>query len=178
MGRYNAARGTRTRVAVRRAFIGALPLILATGMSTSASDPGVTAAVLEGRSIPLSEVSHLHCHDRDAPTIRCFSTSAGRDDDLDTAGSRSIDGTQAYVAIYADENYGGSSFTVYNPVSDLGVYGWNDCVSSFKSLNGQRPRLYSHIDYGTPAWRWAAGAWVSNVGGEANDATSSIKNDP
>jgi len=175
MGRYTKPTGTRNSVAVRLALLGALPLILVTGMTTSASDPGATRAVLDGQSINISAVSNFHCHDRDAPTIRCFPSSVERDDDVGIPVSRS---TVAYVTFFHDEGYGGGSYTAYNPISNLSDLGWNDCITSFKSLNGQRPHLYSDINYGTPAWRWASGAWVSNVGGEANDATSSIKNDP
>lgn len=178
MGCHDAARASRTGAAVRRAFLWVLPLILATGMPSSAGGPEQPVALLDGRSIPLSEVSRFHCHDRDAPTIRCFSTSAERDRDLDTGAAGLMDADQPFVTVYRDEDYHGNSLVIYDPIRNLGVYGWNDRITSFKSLNGQRPRLYSHVDYGTPAWRWTAGAWVPNVGSEANDATSSIRNEP
>jgi hypothetical protein len=146
-------------------------------MPLAASGEDATQAVFDGRSIDIASIADFHCHDRDAPLIRCFSSSAERDVDTNTS-ARSIEASQPYVTVFVDEGYGGASFTLYNPNSDLSVYGWNDLISSFKSLNAQRPRLYAHVDYGTPSWRWAAGAWVSNVGSDANDATSSIKNDP
>ena len=135
-------------------------------------------AVLDGRLIDLSEIVDLHCHDRDAPMVHCFSTQAQRDGDLQAPASHSIDGSLSYVTVFADEGYGGGSLTLHNPISDLNVYGWNDCISSLKSLNAQRPRLYAHAGYGTPSWRWSAGAWISIVGSEAIVGSSSIRNDP
>lgn len=178
--------GHRTRSPRRRAFDithralpGALLLVLALCMPLTAGGAEEVGAVLDGRLIDLSGIVDQHCHDRDTPLIRCFSSPGDRDQDLEAPpASRSIDANQPYVTVFADEGYRGGSFTLYNPNSDLSMYGWNDCISSLKSLNAQRPRLYAHAGYGTPSWRWAAGAWVSNVGSDANDAASSIKNDP
>lgn len=178
MGRNTRSTGTRSAVATRVALLGSLLLILTTGMTASSGDLDATRAVLDRRSLPLSEVSRHHCHDRDFPIIRCFPSPDQRDEDLAAAGAGSAESGQPYVTVYLDEGYGGGSLTVYDSIRDLGMHGWNDRISSFKSLNGQRPRLFSHIDFGTPSWRWPAGAWVSNVGSNANDATSSITNDP
>ena len=134
--------------------------------------------VLGDRELGPTRVVDFHCHDRDFPTIACFATLDERDDDLMSRENRLARFADPYVTFFQDAGYAGSSYTAYNPISDLGVFGWNDTITSFKSLNGKRPRLYTDAGYGTPSWRWAAGAWVSNVGGAANDATSSIKNDP
>lgn len=109
--------------------------------------------------------------------IRCFRTEAAIDGEMD-ALDESVDASVAYVRFYQDENYGGGSFTAYDPMPSLSVYSWNDQVTSCKSLNGGRPCWYSDSDFGPPSWRWSAGASVANVGSGANDAFSSLKNDP
>jgi hypothetical protein len=82
------------------------------------------------------------------------------------------------VTFYQHASYGGASFTASQPQPDLQNFGWNDVISSFKSLNGQRPKWWDHIGYVAPAWQWSAGAWVSYVGDGANDRFSSAKNVP
>lgn len=146
--------------------------------STAASDPDEPRAVLDGRAIPLATVIDHYCHDRDRPTIRCFDDPADLDRDLEVAPREVQRLSVAYVRFFEHADYGGTSFVAYDAMADLGPYGWNDTISSFKSLNGQRPRFFSDADYGTPSWRWAAGAWVPNVGTAANDVISSLQNAP
>lgn len=141
-------------------------------------------------SIPLEDVSRYHCHDGQYPLIRCFDTSDERDADVgeqpakDLASFVEADGFDlsltvvAYVTFWEHAAYGGASYTASQPNPNLGEYGWNDKVTSFMSLNGQRPKWWEHANYGTPAWRWSAGAWVSNVGSGANDTFSSVQNVP
>ena len=83
-----------------------------------------------------------------------------------------------YVTFYQHASYGGSSLTASQPIDNLGVYGWNDAISSFKSLYSQRPKWWAHADYGIPSWHWPAGAEVSNVGSGANDTFSAVRNVP
>jgi hypothetical protein len=83
-----------------------------------------------------------------------------------------------YVTFYEHASYGGASYTASQPISDLTAWGWNDHVTSFKSLNGQRPKWWENAGYSPPTWQWAAGAWVSNVGSAANDRFSSVANVP
>jgi hypothetical protein len=83
-----------------------------------------------------------------------------------------------YVTFYEHASYGGASYTASQSISDLSAWGWNDHVTSFKSLNGQRPKWWENAGYTPPTWQWAAGAWVSNVGSAANDRFSSVANMP
>ncbi len=134
-------------------------------------------AVLEGLSIPLSSVASYHCHDEGWPVISCFRSSAERDDDLASPSRGSLAATQ-YVTVYADEDYGGGSFTAAYSYGNLGIIGWNNAITSFASLNGQRPKFWDSTDYGLPAWQWSAGGAVPNVGQGANDRFSSMRNVP
>lgn len=130
-------------------------------------------AVLDGSVLSLPEVAAHHCHDLSFPVIRCFRSARSRD--LDVASM--LDSTP-YVTVFKDADHGGGSYTFGSAWSDLSTIGWNDIITSFKSLNGGRPRFYQHSGYGTPSWRWAAGAWVSYVRASANDTFSSLDDAP
>lgn len=84
----------------------------------------------------------------------------------------------AYVTFFEHSSYGGVSYTGSQPLPSLVTIGWNDAISSFKSLNGQRPRWWEHTDYTGLAWQSSAGAWVRYVTDGANDRFSSVKNVP
>jgi hypothetical protein len=166
--------------------------------ATRASDDPNVVAIHGGRVIPLEQVALHHCHDGEFPTIRCFDTEEERDEhvSLPSDSTSSVrakvgpnDGPATgrtaeslailfYVTFYQNASYGGASFTASQPYPDLRVVNWNDLISSFKSLNGQRPKWWEHISYAPPAWQWAAGAQVSYVGDGANDSFSSTKNVP
>jgi hypothetical protein len=141
-------------------------------------------ATYQGKQVSTAKISDYHCHDRDYPTIRCFATAAERDLDAETsplgladAGSESVQAS-SYVVWFQDINYGGASYMTSIAWSDLGSISWSNKISSFKSLNGLRPKWWDLVNYGTPSWQWAAGAQVSWVGDTANDRFSSVKNVP
>lgn len=132
-------------------------------------------ATLDGAPLPLSKVASYHCHDLRYPVITCFRDADDRDRDMlrpDVVDSL------PYVRVFRDEDYGGLSYIISESEPNLGSIGWNDVITSFKSLNNGRPRFYEHASYGDPSWRWAAGAWVANVGIWANDKFSSVANAP
>lgn len=164
-------------------------------------------AVLEGRSIPVGDVHRYHCHDGAYPEVRCFNDEPSRDRDAGSQGAveatgpaattvigtgaaertitraaRLSDTTSAsatyYVTFYEHANYGGASYTASQSISDLSNFGWNDAVTSFKSLSGQRPKWWENAGYTPPTWQWSAGAWVANVGSAANDRFSAVANVP
>jgi hypothetical protein len=152
----------------------------------------VAASEVEARRylepIALETVGRYHCHDGRHPVITCFDTETERDIDArastgsttPSASSQSLASVTAtyYVTFYEHANYGGASFTTSQSIAHLGTYGWSDIVSSFKSLNSQRPKWWEHADYGGLSWQWTAGAQVSYVGDGANDRFSSAKNAP
>lgn len=131
--------------------------------------------------IEVTNVARYHCHDRAFPVIECFSNAAARDADArspDEGNPSTLADAVPYVIFYRDAGYGGPSLETYFPLPNLSSYGWDDMVTSFKSLNGQRPHWFNDAAYGKPSWVWPAGAWVSNVGGDANDRFSSVRNYP
>lgn len=179
---------------LRRSSVLALMLVIGMAIPASAlqvAPPAEVRAVHDGRSIPLSDVHLYHCHDGAFPEIRCFDTQEERDADSPGAGTIAPKVSTAarrpatesvltlfYVTFYEHQSYGGASFTASQTMSDLSSFGWNDIISSFQSLNGQRPKWWQDVSFGTPSWQWAAGASVSYVGGAANDRFSSVKNVP
>lgn len=125
-----------------------------------------------------------HCHDLEAPVIRCFGTEKERDADvLGESGIASTEGllsvtSVTYVLWYEHSAYGGSSFSASGPVPNLGTIGWSNRISSFKSTNGGRPMWWDGTSYTGSDWQWPTSAWVSYVGDGANDRFSSVRNVP
>lgn len=166
--------------------------------TTVASAPALPAtasleltAELYGETLALSEVALHHCHDRDLPNIRCFLTEQERDVDAGIAPAADLHVTGVdrstaspttasvfYVTFYEHSNYLGASYAASESIAHLGVFGWNDAISSFKSLNNQRPKWWRDINYADTSWQWPAGYWISYVGAGANDQFSSVRNVP
>lgn len=130
-------------------------------------------ATLDGASLPLSKVASYDCHDLRYPVITCFRDVEDRDRDMQRPD---VVDSLPYVNVFRDEDYGGQSYIISESEPNLASIGWNDVITSFKSLNSGRPRFYQDASYGTPSWRWPAGAWVANVGTYANDKFSSVEN--
>jgi hypothetical protein len=155
------------------------------GGAVAGSESSDLRAQRGDKAIELSQVAQFHCHDGSYPVIECFDSALERDVDLLVTINMSADGpipepppATAYVTWFDAINYGGSSFTASVSYSDLGILGWEDRISSFKSLNGGRPKWWRDTGFSGTAWRWPAGAWVSNVGVDANDQWSSVANVP
>ncbi len=152
--------------------------------------PAVAAAgplrvTYEGVVASVRTIPGAHCHDDNYPEIRCFATAAARDADIavlqaqwavEAAAGLLTPLLTNYATWYQDQNYGGYTYTTAVAWSNLGDIGWNDMITSFKSLNGGQPKWYVDINYGGAATYWSAGAWVSNVGSGWNDSFSSVYN--
>ena len=140
-------------------------------------------AVYYGQPIPPTEVVYHHCHDLDAPTYRCFATEAERDIDaavfmggglVGLAPLSTLSGT--YALAYTFVNYGGNSLMISAPIPDLGVLGWSNTISSFKSTNGGRPKWWDFASYSGSYWQWGVSYWVPDVGDDADNRFTSVKN--
>ena len=155
----------------------------------SAVDPtgNVVTATYEGQPIDPMLASHYFCHTRDYPIVRCFATQEGAYQDLELDAPLASHATPlrgdflpdwsggAYTIAYWDINYGGSSLIVYGALSSLVVIGWNDAISSIKSVNCGIPRYYVHINYSGGYWQNGCNTWSPNVG-TFNDTFSSVIN--
>ena len=168
------------------ASIAAILVVSLVGAGATAATDGLSATY-RGQEVALNDTAAHHCHDGDYPQIRCFDSAVERDLDLvvQTARGAIALGPEPepppatyYVTWYEAANYGGSSFTASASYSNLGVLGWSDRISSFKSLNNGRPKWWRDPNFAGTTWQWPAGAQVSYVGAGANDLFSSVANVP
>jgi hypothetical protein len=159
-------------------------------------DGKVVTADYEGQPIDPSLASHYFCHTRDYPVVHCFASQAEVDQDLGIAeptaagaaglGSSAASsgagvspdwpGGLAYTIAYWDINYGGSSLTIYGAIPYFGVIGWNDNISSFKSVNCGLPRYYVDSEYSGTYWQNGCNTWSPNLY-DWNDTFSSVINE-
>jgi hypothetical protein len=159
-----------------------------------AGDPeqGLTATYY-GQRIDPREASHHFCHTRDYPIVRCFDSQAEVDADLGwiepsapgQGGSASTetpragllpDFTGPYTIAYWDLDYGGNALTLYGPLANLDSLGWNDAISSIKSVNCGIPRYWTDANYSGTYWQNGCNVWSPNLYGQ-NDAFSSVLNE-
>jgi hypothetical protein len=104
--------------------------------TAEARSPRVT---LDGRPITTERAARLSCHDLVPATVRCFKTSREMEADARrvlreaSLASSSVLAT-GYVIVYEDVGFGGASRTLAADYPDLGAIGWNDRISSFKSI--------------------------------------------
>jgi hypothetical protein len=166
-----------------------VPGIAAAASSSSAADPQANelTATYMGQPIDPREASHHFCHTRDYPVVRCFDSQAEVDADLDwiepqaPGGHGSVDGmspefTGPYTIAYWDANYGGNALTLYNAVSNLSALGWNDSISSIKSVNCGIPRYWTDAGYSGTYWQNGCNSWSPNLYAQ-NDTFSSVVNE-
>ena len=152
----------------------------------------VVTATYQGQQIDPAIASHYFCHTRDYPVVRCFDSQAEVDADLGwiepTEPGQAAEGTDSggdptspdwgggpYTIAYWDINYGGSALTVYTAVSDLGLLGWDNNISSIKSVNCGIPRYFVNTGYGGGYWQNACNVWSPNLY-STNDTFSSVEN--
>ena len=112
----------------------------------------VVRAELDGHAIPVSAIPDLYCHDLDYPVILCFESADALESGLATAlGSAPLTGEALpFVAIYQDIGLSGPYSLLAADYDNLSAIGWNDRISSFKSLNGYGgPFLTDAIHSGT-----------------------------
>ena len=179
-------RATRGKFRTVSTLATTFALFVLFGPALAAGSPGRSElhAAYAGHSIALAEVANHHCHDAMYPLIECFDLAIDRDLDLASqAASNALNGapaalTTSYVTWYETISYGGSSFTASTSYSDLSTIGWDNRISSFKSLSGGRPKWWQNTGFTGTSWRWLAGAQVPDVGAVANDQFSSVANVP
>jgi hypothetical protein len=169
-------------------------VIAASSLEAIAPDGTVVTATYEGVPIDPHAASSYYCHTRDYPVVRCFASQAEVDRDLhwveptqpggpaaSVASGSSDAGPDwpqgvAYTIAYWDISYGGSALTVFGPLPYLGVLGWNDSISSFKSVNCGLPRYYVDAEYSGSYWQNGCNAWSPSLG-SYNDTFSSVVNE-
>ena len=129
---------------------------MASAATASAATPAPAAqrsiaADLDGRPIPVSEISRHYCHDRDYPKIHCYATPSRLEAAIrapGTAISTPGGGVQAastsdYVVIYSGTSYSGAYMYLSQNYDVLAFVGWNDRIRSYRSLNGASGVFYT-----------------------------------
>lgn len=172
-------------------FFGRLSIALVALMVvTGAAAGGVLAggphdktivADLDGRRISVSEIPNWFCHDLDFPQIHCYTTAAELESALNNAAPAGPDGVAGvlaavpYVYVYGDAGLQGPNTAIAQAWDNLSWIGWNDKISSFKSING----LSGH--FATDAYNngrlypgFCCNSFVTYVGDSWNDQFSSV----
>jgi hypothetical protein len=134
------------------------------------ADPELTATV-DGKPIPLQDVSKYYCDDFSYPEIRCSSTRLLAD--ARTAVVTLVTGID-YVTIFDQTNYGGAYMNVSQDYSALSLIGWNDRIGSFRGRNSETGSFYVDWFYGGTAWAFCCNTQTSSLG-TYNNTFSSIK---
>jgi hypothetical protein len=160
-----------------------LALVPITSAPTSAM-AGSVSAVLDGRPIDPDQVGDYYCHDFDYPIIRCYHSSAALDRAVADRADAGGQGTSApnpngaaavnYVRIFADASYGGVSMYLSNAYARLGDIGWNDRISSFKTLASAGGTFWQHTFGGGWGYPFCCLSGVTYVGDAYNDQFSSV----
>jgi len=162
---------------VTRPLVGMLCAVVLLSVLVGSAKADSVRADLDGKPIDSTEVGRYFCHDVDYPAIRCFRTAAR----LEAALAKAVPGSMGeallatnYVVIYADQTYGGAYAYLSQNYANLGTIGWNDRITSFKSLNGETGRFYEHQNGGGAYYSFCCNQQVSNVGQTWNDRITSV----
>lgn len=165
-------------------YLGPIAALLAVVTSIVAPTPGVSGApigglraTVDGRPIPLAEVSSLHCHDLAYPLIRCFHDEPSMQADEQQAAATAPAGPAitVWVTWYRDAGYGSPSFDAASSWPDLATINWRNQISAFRSYSGANPRWFFYPNYaGGASVSWGANAQISYVGATYNDRFASV----
>ena len=187
---------TRSAALLALAFslVTVVPATAAAAAQPTNADPhgSVVTATYKGQQIDPREASHHFCHTRDYPIVRCFDSQQEVDRDLGLvepqgpgdAGLSSVGGGVTpdwpggtpYTIAYWDINYGGTALTIYGAIWNFADIGWNDNISSFKSINCGIPRYYLDAGYSGAYWQDGCNTWSPNLY-QFNDMMSSVINE-
>ena len=147
-----------------RALLFGAVLAIAPSTPAMAATPRISAT-LDGRTMPVSEISRHYCHDLDFPTIRCFSLSRDRDLSLAVPVGE-LQATAAgvvYVTVFDQALFLGSSISISQNYDTLAAIGWNDRVSSFKAKNSESGRFYVDWLRGGSSWAFCCNQSTGNL---------------
>jgi hypothetical protein len=138
-------------------------------VSASQDGSGRLAADLDGKPINLVDVGKWYCEDFSYPAIHCFSRAAELEVRVASVlGTTSLD----YVVIYDFTTYSGSYMYVSQNYDILALIGWNDRISSLRSINSQAGHFFVDWFYGGTAWGFCCNSQYSSLGGFDNSFSS------
>lgn len=164
-------------IGTRLALIVVVLALVVAPLSARAQEPIVVdpQAILQdgpvGIVIPLQDVVNYHCADAAWPVITCFYTEAEVDKFLEPYSHQGD-----YVRWFGHINYQGTGFTARRDYNDLRSIGWNDTISSIRTLNNQCFEAWTAINYaGNNLRRCSSIPDLRTV--SFNDTISSIERD-
>lgn len=135
----------------------------------AADDTVTLSAYLDGKPIPLEDVSKYHCDDFSYPVIVCsVSTVVWSSRALAETLLTSVD----YVTVYDAPIYSGASMNISQDYPVLAVIGWNDRISSFRARNGETGTFFVDWFYGGSQWSFCCNTQQSTLGGYNNTFSS------
>lgn len=131
-------------------------ILLASGVLLSPSIPSIGALNAEVHCV--AEALPINSRENASEPV-CFSTTAAADDYLDVVTgtmSRAAAASVIIGTVYANANYGGSSYTMWGSNNCVGVTfgftslsgGWDSQISSARAGNGCWITLYKATSYG------------------------------
>ncbi len=151
---------------------------LAAPTAISAADPEADpeasptlTAYLDGKPIPLADVSKYYCDDFSYPVIQCSRLALA----VELRSTLVLLLTSVnYVTIWDYVNFGGPYMHVSQDYAVLATIGWNDRISSFKGRNSETGRFWTDWFNGGTSSSFCCNTTVSSLGSFDN-AFSSIE---
>ncbi len=157
-----------------RALAGALVVSAVLGGSANA---GRLSARLGDVQISLGQAGGMSCHDLDYPVLRCFTSPDALDRDvaerLRSTTTLAAVAATGYVTVFEHAGYDGARMTLSADQPWLSSIGWNDRISSFKSV-GATGRFFENSPGTGFVYYFSSGAQISYVGNAYNDKFSAF----
>lgn len=151
-------------------------VILGAAIPSGSPESDRLSALLNGKTVPMTEASKHFCHDLAYPVIRCFDSADAAEAD-ESRIMQSTDGVTvvSYVRMYEHRDYGGVWLDLSYDYQDFNSIGWNDRTSSFKGLNCQLGSFFEHTNWSGGQYDFGCNQLVSYVGDAWNDKFSSSR---
>jgi hypothetical protein len=146
--------------------LGAVPIANATDRPEG---PVQLTATLDGESIKPADVGGYYCDDFAYPVITCFTDPKLLE--FRVASLLSLTAL-TYVVIYDYTGWAGSYMYVSQDYTVLAFVGWNDRVSSLRSVNYEDGQFFTDWFYGGTAWYFCCNAQYASLGGYDNSFSS------
>jgi len=139
------------------------------GAALGAEPEPELSATLDGKPIPLADVSKYFCDDFAYPEIRCSRSQLIMELRGTTATLlASVD----YVTIFENPTFNGSWMNVSQDYGALVAIGWNDRISSYKARNSETGRFWTDWFNTGTAWSFCCNNWVTSLGSYDNRFSS------
>ena len=137
--------------------------------AVGADPPGEVVAFLDGKPIPVAEISRHFCDDFSYPVIHCSSSPLAVE--LRATTLLALTGVD-YVTIYDYTTFQGPYMHVSQDYGSLLTIGWNDRISSFRGRNGETGRFWTDWFNGGSSWSFCCDSWFSSLGSYNNTFSS------